>query len=185
MDGREGFDLAKMAIAVLILIILVSVVVGLFHMLYTPSVSFQEDVGVKANNAVMDKLYGIQDISNAADADAAVLSTEEIIAAHPLVTLASSAISELGQNDLLFVFVCENKNTVTSNGWMFTYDSVVFNNTSVLPCIPTHTVDDSSVPTDMAVKHLLQYSKSRCHLSVVDVDYGGQDYYGVIVEVLT
>lgn len=185
MDGKEGFDLVKMGIAVLILVLFISAVFVLFNMLYTPTASIEQSTEESANAAVMDKLYAIQDMSNAADADASVLSTEEIIKAHPLVTQASSAISELGSNDLLFVFVCENKNTMTSKGWMFTYENVTFNNTSVLPCPPTETVNDTLVPTDMAVKHLLQYSANRCHLSVVDVDYNGQDYYGVIVEVLT
>lgn len=185
MEGKEGFDLVKIAIGVLILVLVISAVYGLFNMLYTPSAKLEIDMETKATGAVMDKLYTIQDASNAADADASVMSTEEIKEAHPLVTQASNVISELSASDILFIYVCENKDTVTSNGWMFTYRGVTFSNTSVLPCPPSNTINDTDVPADMSVKHLLQYSALRCHLSVVNVDYNGQDFYGVIVEVLT
>ncbi len=185
MDSKEGITLAKMAVTCLLLVLVIGAIFFIWNMLYTPSIELEQGMTSTVKSTVRDKLMELQDKSNAADGTVSVATPEEVIEAHPLVTQVTHSLNELKDDDLLFVFVCENKNTVTSNGWMFTYPGITYTNTSVLPVAPSNTVDDSDVPTGMAVKHLLQYSENRCHVTVSDVDYGGQSYIGIIVEVLT
>lgn len=187
MRADEGLDLAKMAIACLLLCLLLGAVFLMWNMLYAPTREMEIGMEVSATDAVRERLMSLQDSSNAADADASLMSSEDIVAAHPLVTQVTHTLSEFDDNDLLFVFVCENKDTVTSNGWMFTYPGVTYSNTSILPVAPGpgQTINDSEVPTAMAVKHLRQYSKHRCHLTIAPVENGGNTYIGIIVEVLT
>lgn len=185
MNSEEGVSLVKYAVGALLLCLLLGAVFFLWNILYIPANKSSEDIEASARSSTRQRLMSLQDDSNAADLGSTTMTPEEVIEAHPLVTQVTHTIGELSSDDLLFVFVCENKNTVTSKGWMFTYKNITYNNTSVLPCAPSNTVNDTDVPTQLAVKHLLQYSDKRCHVTVADVDYSGLTYTGIIVEVLT
>lgn len=163
MDSKEGFDIVKMAITVLLLVLLIGAALSVFYMLTDKTNDYVKSMS-KANNSVnMDKFREMGDMCK----------NEEYV----LVTVVASAIQEFKDDDLLYIRVVGAGNDI-----VYTYDGVnlssLFQGTTT-----TTTTVKSSVPTSMCAKQLLQYTDKRCKVEVDDLTEQGFDMSGITITI--
>ena len=182
MNAKEGVDLAKMAIAVMLTILALSAVFMLWYFLYDEESALQDSLNAATLSAATERLYEMQDATFVAD-------DSKEYEDYPLVSNVCSTLSEYNEDGLLFIY-CTARDVSTgkySDSHWYTYDGVVLKSLpSSFPGVATATqlYPNTQIPVTYAVKSLLPYSQYRCRLQLVDYDYEGLTYTGVIIEVL-
>lgn len=164
MNTKEPFDLAKMAITLLLVCLVVGATTGFFYMLYDNTDKRIDDMEKATESASMDRIYDLvqQYESNKGDFDA-----------YPLVTNVVSALTEFQESDLLYVAVDISQGQVHHVGaddvYAFTYTGT--NLTTVVPnAALTFTTVQSDIPVTDASKLLLPYSNCRCEIYLYRYD---------------
>lgn len=147
MNVTEGIDLVKMAIIVLLVVLLLGTVITIAFKYSDYSNSTIKSLEDAAESSKMERLYELQDLSNSSSKN------------NPLVTAVSSVLSEFDETDLLYIAVVSPDDTR-----VYTYEGVTLTGIS-----GSTTVHTSSSPTSHAYKHLLQFSKCRCKVTVNDI----------------
>lgn len=187
MNGREGIDMAKMAVSVLLCSLLVGTVVTFFYVFVTIGNKSYGDTKQKVETVNMEKLYTMQDQSLTAD-NLTIGSTK----AHPLVSAAASTLLEYDEKDLIYIYVTcryvKPDGTFAYRGsHLFTYTGVAFT-PGVLNVLPGYSAGIQYSYKDTILnetaKYLNQWAKERCHLSVGQVPVGSDTLTGICIEVL-
>ena len=174
MNVREGIDITKMAISVMLLVLVIGAGLSMWYMMEDHQSKLQRKMNKASSSAAMEKLYELRDISDSAKAD----NKPEH---YPLVSNVANAINEFNEDSLLFVYVKDEQQTIVPDtgadvGVTYTYEDVVLNN------MPN--VKQSVTPTTDVLKLLLRYSKYRCKFEIVDYTYDKLTYTGLKVFIL-
>ena len=155
MNSREPVDLAKMAVSLLLLCLVIGATTGLFYYMFDTTDAKIDDMEKATVSASMERLKELehQYLNNTTNVDQ-----------YPLVTNVVSALTEFESGDLLYVSV---KLTPSLTGGAevtktFTYTGVT------LPS--SLTVIASSTPIIDMSRELLPYSDCRCELYLTQVD---------------
>lgn len=157
MNSREPFDLAKMAIITLLVILALGATVAFFYTLYDATDNRIDSMQKATLSASMDRLYDLRDLTetNIGKMDK-----------YPLVTNIVSALSDFNNEDLLYISVTtpqteDNKTTV------YTYSG------TTLTGIATTDIVYSSVPVTDACKTLLRYSDCTAAVYIGEAEVNG------------
>ena len=160
MNAREPFDLAKYAIVVLLLTLVLSATLSIFYTAFDQTDARIDSMQKATNSASMERLRDLRDISDAYSYNKNKL---------PLVTNIISALTEFNEEDLLYIEVIStSKDTGNTVRNVYTYTGVAlvtdetYNATQRQDITPT--VKHSDIPVTQACKDLLQYSDCRCTL---------------------
>lgn len=182
MNAREGMDLVKMAITAMLVTLVIGAGFFAWNKMATPMGSLEKSLESATLSAATERLYEMQDMSTTAR------STQKY-EDFPLVSNVCNILSEYNEDSLLFVYCTAHD---ASNNYVqpnyFTYENVVINNFPGFPGtngnIPTNPYPNTQQPVTYAVKYLLPYSQYRCDVKMVDYSYKGNNYVGVIVDVI-
>lgn len=174
MNVREGIDIAKMAIACMLLVLVIGAGMSVWYIMSGHSSKLQGNLDKATNSASMERLWELQDDAKSAKAD----NRPE---RYPLVTNVANAIAEFNEDSLLYIYVYDANETITNttgseSGATFTYKDVT------LTDMPNK--HQSTTPTTDAVKLLLRYSAYRCDFEITEYKYGGLTYTGLKIRVL-
>lgn len=174
MNVREGIDITKMAISVMLLVLVIGAGLSMWYMMEDHQSDLQSKMNKASSSAAMEKLYELRDISDSAKAD----NKPEH---YPLVSNVANAINEFNEDSLLFVYVQDEQQTIVSDtgtdeGVTYTYKGVV------LAGRPN--VKQSVTPTTDVLKLLLRYSKYRCRFEIIDYKYDELTYTGLQIFIL-
>lgn len=181
MNAREGIDLAKMAVACLLMCLVIGAGFTVWYLMENQESKFQDSMEKATVSSYMDRMWDFHNTS-------ATALAENEYDDMPLVTNAANAISEFNEDSLLFVYIDEvHKNSsgtysVYKNGHLYTYTGVTISNVSAT-FKTTPTVSNSEQPTTHSVKQLLKYSECRCFVEVAPVTYSNMEYTGIRISV--
>lgn len=195
MNANEGMSLAKMAITVLLVILVMGAFVALFWLMFrgfdnyhnettksinTSAKSFMADLMEQSISA--DGLYTFS-TSNPADyTDQDIKNYKALYEAHPLVSTVADALGNYQDADVKFVYISMldmSKNNIseiyTRQGEILDYnfvntpgvtDGVFLENYDAGSTVIHAEHEDCLVP---ATKRLLQYAQYRCHVETFDI----------------
>lgn len=185
MHSEEGVTIAKMAVTVLIVVLLIGAILSLWWVFMNSENKMVNDLEGTVTSGTRSRLYDLMDQSLTAD------SLADQVSGHPLVTTVANCLAEFDNLDLLYVYCTEHKLSATGAGtysgcYLYTYPGANITNFSGLPhgTTPITQFNNSDVPVTQAVKNLLKYSQYRCHVTVADVPYGNSTLTGIVVEIL-
>lgn len=165
MNANEGISLAKMAIGVLLMCLVLSGVLLLWYMLYGAENKQIEEWNKAADSAAAERLYELamqtEDATNNSQPDKL-----------PLVTNVCNALAEFTEEGVVFISVYDTATSVTH---VFTYESLNLDVSSFSGTVELH---ESTVPLTHAASYLLKtYNKNRCLLKKIDVGVDGSGKY--------
>lgn len=156
MNANESISLAKMAVSVLLLCLMLSGVLLLWYFLYGAQNQQINRWARAAESSAAERLQELVDQSTSASLSGR--SNE-----FPLVTNVCNALAEFTEDGVVFVSVYDPKYSTTE---VFTYTDLMLD-TSVFTSPNMHT---SSVPLSQASAYMLKtYNKYRCYVQRVDV----------------
>lgn len=175
MNNQEGFDLAKMAVSVLMLSLLIGAVMSVWYFMFGTEQKLQASMDKATRSAAVERLYELEDVSNAA---------KEGSGQYPLVTNVVNILSEFNEQDLLFIYVdvTENGNDFY-NGALYTYEGVVLGGIDTTG-LPDPNKISCTQPVTEACKKLLLYSRYRCYVDMFETKYDNMVYTGIRVSVI-
>lgn len=181
-----------MAVTALLVVLVISALMTTWYLMSDHSSKVARNLEVAANSAAAEKLYQLAEQSTNADVGTQFKSAEATINDHPLVTTVVNTLSEFNEDSLLYIYVVDAKSTTNfRDANLYTYQGYTIQNESSLnggsgiTGFGSHKTTYSITPTTDAVKQLLTYSQNRCHLTIVDVKNSGNNFIGVVVEVIT
>ena len=168
MDAREGLDLVKMSVAVMLLTLVIGATVSFWYIMADHSSNLQQNLDNATRSAAMERLYELQDSSDSAEA-------ENNRDGYPLVTNVANTVSEFNEESLLYIRIRDEANSIV-NGATYTYADVTLTNLS--------NVQKSYTPTSDAVRLLLRYSKYRCKFRITNYNYENNNFNGLEIIIL-
>lgn len=157
MNANEGISLAKMAVGVLVLCLVLSGTLLLWYMLYDAENEQIDAWSKAANSAAQERLGDLVAQSKYAEDNH---QYDEF----PLVTNVCNALEEFPEDGVVFVSVYDNSTNETD---VYTYTGLNLDLTLFSGTVVAHS---SSVPLTHASSGLLKdYNKNRCRIIQVDV----------------
>lgn len=170
MNAREGVDMVKMAIAVLILVLLIGAVLTVWYLMQDTTVESVAKMEKAANSSTAERMYELSDYTN---------SNNETVAVPTVV----NALSEFTEGDLVFIMNVVHKDDGSISKDLYTYKDLQQNVDiqNVEAGVTWH--NDSNLPINTACKQLLLHSKQECKVTVNDIETSNGTMIGVIIEV--
>lgn len=168
MDNNEGLTLAKMAVGVLLLCLLLSAVLFIWYLsldAYSVPVDKWEQAAITAAKDRLDELVWQSDNANPNN-----------ISEFPLVTNVCNALDEFNDDGLIFVSIYTREPSGVENTVVYTYTNVPASSLGN-PHSGAISVINSTTPVTAATSKLLYtYSAYRCKLSEIHVTYSSGNY---------
>lgn len=219
MRGEEATTLAKYAVSVLLMVLVISATVIIYNISMSPVDNYRDSLSRSVTSAARDRLDDLYMQSVNADNEFTAqindlhitvdennpkyqIALKECNNKHPLCTVAANAIGEFNEDGLVYIAIsnwAENHNPEIFD--MYTYTGTDTSNISKLltesvgigadkhtsqvnGTVPPDRIYKSEHPVSDAQEKLMTYSKSRCHVRVMDIDYGGNPMIGLIIQVV-
>lgn len=169
MNSREPFDLAKIAIGLLLVVLVIGATIAHFYGLFDTTDRRIDSMQKATASAAMDRLYDLKDLS-----DTNAYQLDKL----PLVTNIVSALSDFSNEDLLYIIV-KLPQEMGDVKELFVYEGVTITNPG-----SGVTIHESDIPMTEACRLLLQYSNCTARLNVEQVTIEGyKDLSYVTVEI--
>jgi len=184
MNNSEGITLAKMAVIITLVVLVLGAIFTLWYKLSKPISDLERNMEKAANSTSSDRLYDLCDMTRTAMYDSDYN-------AYPLVTNVCSALTEFNEDDLMFIYTVETAVTAygntDSNPHCYTYKDVTVELPNTLPGYIDNlenSCPDTLQPVSYAVQDLLTHSGKRCAVEIVEYTQDSNTFIGIVVRVL-
>lgn len=161
MRNNEPIDLAKTAIGIMLLCLLIGATVSFFYMIYDKTDERIDSMQKAATSSNMERLYELQDKTLADTGD---------MSGYPLGPLVANVLTEFSEESLLYIQVTTPQGipgqppTTT----VYTYTDI-----TNITGVDSNSIDNSDLPVTAAVKKILAHSDCRAAVYLHDdTDYG-------------
>lgn len=155
MNAEEPVDLAKMAVAAMLLALLLGIAVTFFYFLYSNLSAKQSTTKDIIQATSLEKFYALEQQTQTADGGAGE---------YPLVSSVVNAFTELDSADVMYYDIYSKNSTVRK---CFVLD----NDTVSYMGLPADAIRTQVMTTDVS-KYLMTFVGQRCALEIIDLSNG-------------
>lgn len=147
MNSKEGTDLVKASIIILLIVLVLGATLALFYLMSDKTNDYVRSMNKATTSVNMDKFRELQDMSQQRSDGV-------------LTSVVAASLQEFKDDDLLYIqVICPDKSVI-----VYTYDSVDVS----AGLSGSYETVVSVTPTVDCTKKLLQYTDKRCFVTVVE-----------------
>lgn len=147
MNSKEGTDLVKASIVVLLIVLVLGATLALFYLMSDKTNDYVRSMNKATTSVNMDKFRELQDMSQQRSDGV-------------LTSVVAASMQEFKDDDLLYIqVICPDGKVI-----VYTYDSVDVS----AGLSGSYETVTSTTPTVDCTKKLLQYTDKRCLVTVVE-----------------
>lgn len=173
MNSQEGLTLAKMAIVVLLVCLVISAALGMWYMMSDKEAAFTKSVVNSAKSGNYDRIFDMS--MNCSNGET-----------YPIPTVIN-CLDELEDDELVYV-LCQTypdfSNTAVTSYSLFHYKDVIMDISAFeanLGINNVTTVEDQFM-VDKAIRFLSHHSSNDCVVTIQSHSTGYGDVYGVFIQ---
>ena len=156
MTADEPMTMAKWAVTIMLIVLVIVSATGLFFYLNDESLKFVRHMEKSSTGAELEKFVALETDSKAKDGI--------------LVTSVCNALSDTNDTSLVFVYIESAEEKM-----LYTYPNYNVNPAD-FPGVTIKTTDDM---INLAIKGLMRYSSNKCDLTITYPDGAKNDLEGV------